>query len=138
MEVYEGPIVHQVWQAIEGEGRLPVGEEVTLEYLAGTDDGIFPNEKSWKRFLYGNFGTGDGSYYLGGEPSKHLLKKYCHALKDYDNLFVQHVGGGRYVAVEPGMLDFSFSYDANNFYKGSDISCAVEIFVEATLKCEQR
>lgn len=134
MEIYQGPIVYQVWEAVDSEGRLPVGEKVTLENITDDQDGIFPNEKSWRQFLYGNFGTGDGAYYLEGKPSKHLLKKYCYKPAEYNNLFVQHVGGGRYVIVEPEMLDFEFSYDANNFRKGSNVSCTVEIFVKATLK----
>lgn len=134
MELYEGPIVNQVWQAIDGEGRLPVGGNISLQYLADTDDGIFPDVKSWRGFLFGNFGDGNGSYYTEGEPSKKLLKKYCHKLEEYNTLFVQHVGAGRYVVVEPEMLNFTFSYDANNFRKGHGHSYAVEIFVKATLK----
>ena len=74
LDVYKGAIVTQVFQAIDGEGRLPVGEKISLEYLSQDDDGIFQNEKSWRRFLYGNFGDGAGSYYLEGEPSANLLK----------------------------------------------------------------
>lgn len=134
MDVYKGAIVTQVFQAIDGEGRLPVGEKISLEYLSQDDDGIFQNEKSWRGFLYGNFGDGAGSYYLEGEPSANLLKKYCYALAQYSNLFVQHIGAGRYVAVEPEMLDFKFSYDANLYNRKSDLSCAVEVLVMASLK----
>lgn len=136
MKTYEGEIVHQVFLAIEGEGRLPVGKNVSLEMLSRDYDGIFKNERSWRGFLYGNFGTGDGSYYLNGEPSKNLLKKYCYPLDDYKHLFVQKVGGGKYVEVAAENLEFSFYYDANNFSRKdkSNLSSMVEIFVRASIK----
>lgn len=129
-------IVRQVFLAIEGEGKLPVGEDISLQTLSKDDDGIFPNIKSWRGFLYGNFGTGDGSYYLNGEPSKNLLKKYCYPLDDYKHLFVQKVGGGKYIEVDAENLEFSFYYDANNFSRKdkSNLSSMVEIFVRATIK----
>lgn len=136
MKLYEGEIVHQVFLAIEGEGRLPVGKNVSLEMLSREDDGIFKNERSWRGFLYKNFGTGDGSYYLNGEPSKNLLKKYCYPLDDYKHLFVQKVGGGKYVEVNAEDLEFSFEYDANYFSRKdkSNLSSMVEIFVRASIK----
>lgn len=129
-------IVRQVFLAIEGEGKLPVGEDISLETLSKDDDGIFPNITSWRGFLYGNFGTGDGSYYLNGEPSKNLLKEYCYPLDDYKHLFVQKVGGGKYIEVDAENLEFSFYYDANNFSRKdkSNLSSMVEIFVRATIK----
>lgn len=129
-------IVHQVFLAIDGEGKLPVGEAISLQTLSKEDDGIFKNTASWRSFLYRSFGDGDGSYYLEGEPSKYLLKKYCYKLDEYKHLFVQHVGGGKYVEVAPEHLEFSFSYDANNFNRNSKdrLSSMVEIFVTATLK----
>ena len=137
MDIYEGEIVHQVFLAIEGEGKLPVGEDIGLEMLSRDYDGIFPNIKSWRGFLYGNFGTGDGSYYLDGEPSKNLLKKkHCYPLDDYKHLFVQKVGGGKYVEVDANNLEFSFYYDANYFSRrdNSNLSSMVEIFVKASIK----
>lgn len=135
MNIFEGEIVHQVWQAIEGEGRLKVGEKVSLQMLSREDDGIFKNAASWRNFIYKNFGTGDGSYYLGGEPSKNLLKKYCYPLKDYQHLFVQHVGKKKYVPVDKDELEFTFEYDANYFSKtDAHLSSTVEIFVTAKLK----
>ena len=136
MKTYEGEIVHQVFLAIEGEGKMVVGQKVSLQMLSKDDDGIFPNIKSWRGFLYGNFGTGDGSYYLNGEPSKNLLKKYCYPLDDYKHLFVQNVGGGKYVEVDAKNLEFSFYYDANYFSRrdNSNLSSMVEIFVRASIK----
>lgn len=127
-------IVHQVFLAIEGEGKLPVGEAISLQMLSREDDGIFKNAASWRSFLYRSFGDGDGSYYLEGEPSKYLLKNYCYKLDEYKHLFVQHVGGGKYVEVAPEHLEFSFSYDANYFNRKDQLSSMVEILVKATLK----
>lgn len=127
-------IVHQVWEAMEGDGFLQVGKKVSLQMLSQSDDGIFPNETSWRGFLYGNFGTGDGSYYLNGEPSKNLLKKYCYPLEDYKHLFVQKVGKNKYVPVEADDLEFRFEYDANYFNHKKDLSSMVEIFVRASIK----
>lgn len=128
-------IVRQVFEAIDGEGLLPVGEDISLEMLS-KNDGIFQTEKSWRGFLYGNFGTGDGSYYLSGEPSKNLLKKYCYKLDEYKHLFAQAVGGGEYVPVAAEHLEFSFYYDANRFsrHDKNNLSSMIEIFVKATLK----
>lgn len=136
MKTYEGETVHQVFLAIEGEGKMVVGQKVSLQMLSRDDDGIFPNIKSWRGFLYGNFGTGDGAYYLNGEPSKNLLKKYCYPLDDYKHLFVQHVGGKKYVEVDAENLEFSFYYDANYFSRrdNSNLSSMVEIFVRADIK----
>lgn len=136
MKTYEGEIVHQVFLAIEGEGKMVVGQKVSLEMLSKDDDGVFPNIKSWRGFLYGNFGTGDGSYYLNGEPSKNLIKKYCYPLDDYKHLFVQKVGGKKYVEVDAKNLEFSFYYDANYFSRrdNSNLSSMVEIFVKASIK----
>lgn len=129
-------IVRQVFEAIDGEGLLPVGEKINLQMLSQDDDGLFPNIKSWRGFLYSNFGTGDGHYYLCGEPSKNLLKKYCYKLDEYKHLFVQSVGGGEYVPVAAEHLEFSFYYDANYFSRRdkNNLSSTVEIFVKATLK----
>ena len=136
MKIYEGEIVHQVFLAIEGEGRLPIGKKVSLEMLSKDDDGIFPSKASWRSFLYRSFGDGDGAYYLEGEPSKNLLKKYCYPLDDYKHLFVQNVGGGKYVEVDAKNLEFSFYYDANYFSRrdNSNLSSMVEIFVKASIK----
>lgn len=135
MTTYEGEIVHQVFKAVDGEGMLPVGEKLSLETLSQDDDGIFPNMSCWRGFLFGNFGAGGSSYYLNGEPSKNLLKKYCYKLDEYKHLFVQAVGGGEYVQVAAEHLEFSFEYDANNFSRNkTNLSSMVEIFVKATLK----
>lgn len=136
MKIYEGETVQQVFLAIEGEGRLPVGKNISLEILSREDDGIFPSIKSWRGFLYKNFGTGNGSYYLNGEPSKNLLKKYCYPLDDYKHLFVQKVGSKKYVEINADELEFSFEFDANyfNHKDKSNLSSMVEISVKATLK----
>lgn len=128
--------VYQVFLAVDGEGLLPVGEKVLLETLSEDADGLFPNKASWRGFIYGNFGAGDRSYYLEGEPSANMLKKYCYPLDTYKHLFAQHIGGDKYVAIAPEHLEFSFSYDANIFNRNrkSDLPCRVDIFVKATLK----
>jgi len=126
MELYKGAIVYAVFQAIEGEGRLLVGEPVSLEYLARDQDGIFPS----------NFGTGDGSYYLEGVPSESLIKRRCYPLEDYKGLFVQKLGSGKYAPVAAEDLEFTFQYDANNFRKGraDNLPETVEIYVTARVK----
>jgi len=136
MELYKGAIVYAVFQAIEGEGRLLVGEPVSLEYLARDQDGIFPNLASWRGFIYGNFGTGDGSYYLEGVPSESLIKRRCYPLEDYKGLFVQKLGSGKYAPVAAEDLEFTFQYDANNFRKGraDNLPETVEIYVTARVK----
>ena len=129
-------IVYQVWEAVEEDKRMPTGTKISLEVLSKEDDGIFPSERSWNSFLTSNFGDGDKGIYLTGEPKKGLLKKYCYRLEQYKHLFVVHIGGGKYMAVAPEDLEFTFEYDANNFSRRdiSTLSSMVEIYVKATIK----
>ena len=122
-------IVYQVWEAVEENNRMPTGTKIVLEVLSKEDDGIFPSERSWNSFLTSNFGI-----YLTGEPRKGLLKKYCYQLEQYKHLFVVHIGGGKYMAVAPEDLEFTFEYDANNYARGADMPTMVEIFVMAHIK----
>lgn len=134
MNFYKGEIVHQVWEAVEENKRMPINERITLERLSKDDDGIFPSERSWRGFIFGNFGAGDGSYYLNGEPSKKLLKKYCYDIKQYKHLFAIHIGGGNYIEVDPENIEFEFTFDANAFFGNSELPTAVEILVKAVVK----
>ena len=127
-------IVYQVWEAIEEDQRMPTGEKISLEVLSKEDDGIFPSERSWNSFITSNFGDGMKGIYLTGEPSKGLLKKYCYPLEKYKHLFVVHIGGGKYMAVAPEDLEFTFEYDANNYKRGANFPTMVEIFVTARIK----
>lgn len=120
-------IVYQVWEAVEEDKRMPTGTKISLEVLSKDDDGIFPSERSWNSFLTSNFGDGDKGIYLTGEPREGLLKKYCYRLEQYKHLFVVHIGGGKYMAVAPEDLEFTFEYDAN-------MPTMVEIFVTAHIK----
>ena len=122
-------IVYQVWEAVEEDNRMPTDTKISLQTLSKDDDGIFPSERSWNSFLTSNFGI-----YLTGEPRKGLLKKYCYQLEQYKHLFVVHIGGGKYMAVAPEDLEFTFEYDANNYARGADMPTMVEIFVRATIK----
>ena len=115
-------IVYQVWEAVEEDKRMPTGTKISLEVLSKDDDGIFPSERSWNSF-------GDKGIYLTG-----LLKKYCYKLEQYKHLFVVHIGGGKYFAVEPENLEFTFEYDANNYARGANFPTMVEIFVTAHVK----
>ena len=119
-------IVYQVWEAVEEDKRMPTGTQISLQTLSKEDDGIFPSERSWNSFLTSNFGDGDKGIYLTGEPRKGLLKKYCYQLEQYKHLFVVHIGGGKYMAVAPEDLEFTFEYDA--------MPTMVEIFVTAHIK----
>ena len=127
-------IVYQVWEAIEENKRMPTCEKILLQTLSKDDDGIFPSERSWNSFITSNFGDGDKGIYLTGEPRKGLLKKYCYRLEQYKHLFVVHIGGGKYFAVEPENLEFTFEYDANNYTRGANFPTMVEIFVTAHIK----
>ena len=118
-------IVYQVWEAVEEDKRMPTDTKISLEVLSKEDDGIFPSERSWNSFLTSNFGI-----YLTGEPRKGLLKKYCYRLEQYKHLF----GGGKYMAVAPEDLEFTFEYDANYYAKGANFPTMVEIFVTAHIK----
>ena len=123
-------IVYQVWEAVEEDKRMPTGTKISLEVLSKEDDGIFP----WNSFLTSNFGDGDKGIYLTGEPREGLLKKYCYRLEQYKHLFVVHIGGGKYMAVAPEDLEFTFEYDANYYARGADMPTMVEIFVTAHIK----
>lgn len=53
-------------------------------------------------------------------------EKGCYQLEQYKHLFVVHIGGGKYMAVAPEDLEFTFEYDA--------MPTMVEIFVMAHIK----
>ena len=118
-------IVYQV----EEDKRMPTDTKISLEMLSKDDDGIFPSERSWNSFLTSNFGDGMQGIYLTGEPRKGLLKKYCYELEQYKHLFVVHIGGGKYMAVAPEDLEFTFEYA-----RGANMPTMVEIFVTAHVK----
>ena len=122
-------IVYQVWEAVEEDNRMPTDTKIVLEVLSKDDDGIFPSKRSWDSFLTSNFGDGEKGIYLTGEPRKGLLKKYCYQLEQYKHLFVVHIGGGKYMAVAPEDLEFTFEYA-----RGADMPTMVEIFVMAHIK----
>ena len=42
--------------------------------------------------------------------------------------------GGKYMAVAPEDLEFTFEYDANNYKRGANMPTMVEIFVTAHVK----
>lgn len=136
IEIVESPVVFQVFEAVDGYGVLPVGQAVTLERLDSGDDGIFATQAAWRRFIFANFADGcdKGVYNIEGEPRPGTLKKYCYDLKQYKDLFVVPIGGGRYVKADPDNLEFIFKFDTGFYYQGGDFSGAVEIMVTATLK----
>ncbi|QHJ74613.1 hypothetical protein VH22019_00049 [Vibrio phage VH2_2019] len=143
IEVLTNPdIVHQTFLAEQGEGYLPVGEAISLEYLSDEDDGIFETPKSWYAFLRGNFGAegGESGIYLGGVPKETTLKKWCVDKSEYLDKFVIPIGGDQYVKVDPEHLELSFTYDANNYSSNPDrkhennYPNAVEFFVLATVR----
>ncbi|QWS69875.1 hypothetical protein [Vibrio phage vB_VpS_PG28] len=141
VEVLTNPeIVHQTFLAEQGEGYLPVGEPISLEYLSDEYDGIFETKKSWYAFLRGNFGAPEGGIYLGGEPKESTLKKWCMPESDYKDKFVVPIGNDQYVRVDPEHIELSFKYDANNYSGNPDrqhenrYPNAVEFFVTATVR----
>ncbi|UOX39899.1 hypothetical protein [Vibrio phage V-YDF132] len=144
VELLENPeIVHQVFQAVDGEGYLPVDTPVVLEMLSDDDDGIFPSARSWYSFLSKNFGTGTsegGIWLTGDEVKESTLKKWCAEQSTYLDKFVTPIGGGQFVRVNPEHLELSFSYDANNYSSNparnheNGYPNTVEIYVTATVR----
>lgn len=131
-------IVHAVFQAVEGEGYLPVGEPVTLEHLSEDDNGIFETPASWRGFVYGNFAEhcDNGYHWLSGKCKASTIKKWCYKLEQYADKFVTKVGADKYLPVDKDDLTFEFMFDANNFKRNSNskICSSVEIFVTASIK----
>ena len=127
--------VYAVWQAVEEGGFLPVGESVVLEVLGHDMDGIFPNLKSWKAFVSGNF-LDDGSFVNNIKQT--TIKKWCHPLSEYSNLFRVKVGTDKWLKVSPDDLDFTFNYEP--YYsrgKIEGLECfpsMIEITVKASIK----
>ena len=123
-------LTYNVWQAIEGEGHLLVGEKCTLEYLSKADDGIFPNEKSWNSFLNGNFRNGE---YMLDTPKQSTIKKWCVDEKEYKSLFVVKVGENSYIKVNEEDVLLEFDYQLW-YSKGSHLPTSVELLVTAKIK----
>lgn len=137
-------IAHQVHLAVDDNQYLLLDTPISLEYLTDECDGIFPNAKSWCAFLRGNFGvSGEQGIYLEGDCKESTLKKWCRPTKEYSNRFVQHLGHEQYVPVDPNDLEFTFTWDANNYWSDRSKHHAngypnvVEIYVVASLKGAQ-
>lgn len=128
----------QVFLAIEDDMYLPLGEKVLLEMLARDDDGIFPNEKSWRAFIMGNFADGaggGGAFWLDGDCKKSTIKKWCYDEKEYKHRFVQRIARDTYARVPAEDIELEFTF-STNFYSENDraLPSRVEIYVEATFK----
>ena len=127
--------VYQVWEAVEEGGFLPVGESVVLEVLDHDMDGIFPNLKSWKAFVSGNF-IDDGLFIDSIKPS--TIKKWCHPLSEYSSLFRVKVGADKWLEVSPDELDFTFDYApyySRRTIEGLEIfPSMIQITVKASIK----
>lgn len=119
-----------VSEAIFENGKfLPTGTKISLEYLDQGYDGIFPNLKSWKSFITGNFL--DGNIFLS-EVKSSTLKKWCHDKKEYCHLFAVNIGGNKFLSVESENISLKFDYEV--YYNNqSNFPCSVEIFVIATI-----
>lgn len=132
--VPDARINHQVFEAVEDGGYLPVGEPVLLESLDRGDDGIFPTERSWRAFCRGNFAS-DGELWLGGDCKASTIRRWCYPLADYAGRFVARVGSDKWAPVDPADLEFSFTYDLNCYNRNApDFPCRVYIYVTATIR----
>ncbi len=129
-----GP-VYTVWEAVEDGGFLPVGESVILEVLDHDMDGVFPNLKSWKAFVTGNFLN---SGWFVSEVKHTTLKKYCRDLSEYSSLFRVKVGTDKWLKVNSDDLDFTFDY--GHYYSRlkieglKDFPSMIQITVKASIK----
>lgn len=123
----ERELTTQVSEAIEAVGPMPVGKWVQLEYLDKDMDGVFKDEKEWKAFLDKVHDSCDN------DVMDELLKNYCAEQKEYKHLFVQPIGGGRYMSVKAE--DLTLYYRAEPLWKKFDDNpSAVEILVRADIK----
>lgn len=117
-------ITRQVFAAVAFGEFLPIGKKCLLEHFSEEDDGIFETPQSWKSFVNGNF--------RNGGLSERFLKKWCYDKDEYINRFVQHIGGGKYIAVKPEHIVLEFDYDLL-WRRGSDFATSVEVCVTAKL-----
>jgi len=129
-------VVHSVFEAVEDEKYLPIGENVSLEFLDSQMDGCFKNAKAWRSFIYGNFSEHcqPGQYWLNGTCKKSTVKKWCRPLKEYKHLFVAQVGQDKYLPINSDELDFTFTFDCNRFNSRENFTNQVEIYVTASIK----
>jgi hypothetical protein len=67
-----------------------------------------------------------------------IVYQVWEAIEEDDGIFPSETsnfgGGGKYMAVAPEDLEFTFEYDANNYARGADMPTMVEIFVTAHIK----
>lgn len=127
LHLEEDEITTRVFEAVEEQKPMPVGEWVLLEYLEEEMDGVFQDKKEWKSFL----DKAHDSY--DKDVMDELLKGYCTDKKEYECLFVQPIGGGRYMSVKAE--DLKFSYRAETLWKKSvNNPSAVEILMMAEIK----
>ena len=126
-------IAFQVFDAIEEEKFLPIGEQIGLEYLSTDMDGVFKTPRAWKTFVNGNFLSDYSKEYWRDSVKDSTIKKYCYSPEEYKHLFVVKVGQDKYIRIAPEEIELEYEYEL--FYnRESDFPCSVEIFVKAKIK----
>jgi len=136
MNVKYADIAHRVWESIDDDKLLPLDTPVLIEHLSHGDDGIFPTEKSWRSFIFGNFAeyAEKGHHWLEGECKPGTVKKWCYPVKDYKDNFSVQVGPDEWQPVNGDDLKFEFTFNCNNYTRDRDFCAAVEMFVTASFK----
>lgn len=126
-------IVYTVFEAVEDEKYMEVGEKILLE----TYDQDCYTAHQWRGMLAKNFGTGEpGVIYLDGPCDETVIKRHCYPKEAYINRFAQRTGANSYVVVDGNDLELEFTYDANWFNRKnlSNWPTRVEFYVVAKFK----
>jgi hypothetical protein len=120
----------QVFEAVDCDLFLVVGNKNSLEYLSKDDDGIFKTERAWVSFINGNF-VEYGDFI--SEPKESTLKKWAYALDKYKNKFCVQIGKDKFVQIDASELEFKFDYEV--FYsRTSNFPSSIELYVTAKIK----
>ena len=118
-----------VFEAIDDDKFLIIGEKCQLEHLSKEDDGIFPNAASWRGFINGNFV--EHGYFLDN-PKPSTVKRWCYPEADYKARFCVKVGPDLFVTVAPENVKLSFDYEL--FYSRHDnMPSSVELYVTGAI-----
>lgn len=121
-----------VFEAVEENKYLVIGEKCYLETLDKEIDGIFETPKAWRSFLTSNLLYSASGYALE-KPKETTIKKWCYDSKQYINKFCVKIGNDKYMVVNSDDVVLDFDYEL--FYNRQDnFPASVEFYVTGVLK----
>ena len=132
--ITENQITYSVFEAIEEDKYLVIGNKNFLEYLSREDDGIFETQRSWKSFVNGNFREPNSDCFIN-EVKQTTIDKWTYSANKYINKFAVKVGQDKYIEVDSNDIELTYDYQLLYSRKYDDcFPSMVDIYVTAQIK----